>query len=174
MFQFYVGYCIMLVTVLTNKGGNIIFDNNKKIILRLLLGIFVICSMLSSCGKTNKNIDTDADILESPSSEQVVKVEYVEGKAGIENVTIEDGKINFQIRNLTTDNILLTAYLEYVRLENKEETGHYSLDCEGINIAANDIGDMVSFDPQKPLGNEGIIKIKVLVFENEKDNYNRE
>lgn len=114
MFQFYVGYCIMLVIVLTNKGGNIIFDNNKKIILRLLLGIFVICSMLSSCGKTNKNIDTDADILESPSSEQVVKVEYVEGKAGIENVTIEDGKINFQIRNLTTDNILLTAYLEYI------------------------------------------------------------
>lgn len=164
-----------------------------KMIKKLLFigAVYVIIGlMLSACGKKNsqkqndlnisnsQNIDIGEDILESPSSEQGDKSNYrlevIEGKAGIENVTIESGQINFQIRNLTTDNILLTAYLEYVRLENGEETGDYSMDCEGINISVNDISDMLSFNPQKPLGKEGIIKIKELVFENEKDNYNRE
>lgn len=154
----------------------------KKILI-IVAVIVIMCLMLSACRKTNsknqdsQNNDINTDIIESPSSEQddnYYKLETVEGKVAIENVTIEGGQINFQIKNLTTDNTLLTAYLEYVRLENKKETGHYSMDCEGINIEPNDISDILSFNPQKPLGKEGIIKIKVLVFENEKDNYNRE
>jgi len=151
----------------------------KEVIIKMIKKIFllgamsvIICSMLLSCGK----IDIATDISEPPILKQDDKFNYktegVEGKVSIENVTIEGGMINFQIKNLATDNMLVSAYLEYVRLENGEEKGHYPMDCDILNIPANDISNVLSFNPQKPLGKEGIIRVKVLVFENEEDNYN--
>jgi len=153
----------------------------KEVIIKMIKKIFllgamsvIICSMLLSCGK----IDIATDISEPPILKQDDKFNYktegVEGKVSIENVTIEGGMINFQIKNLATDNMLVSAYLEYVRLENGEEKGHYPMDCDILNIPANDISNVLSFNPQKPLGKEGIIRVKVLVFENEEDNYNIE
>jgi len=154
---------------------------SKEVIIKMIKKIFligamsvIICSILLISKVQNSNIATD--ISEPPILKQDDKFNYktegVEGKVSIENVTIEGGTINFQIKNLATDNMLVSAYLEYVRLENGEEKGHYPMDCDILNIPANDISNVLSFNPQKPLGKEGIIRVKVLVFENEEDNYN--
>lgn len=160
----------------------------KKI---LLIGIVSVgtCVILLACGQANNSkIDLDTsnsynnNITESDSEsissgrngESNYKAEDVDGKAGIKSIIIENGQIYFQIKNLTTDNTLLSAYLEYVRLENGKEGAHYPLDCDMLNLVANDISDIISFNPQKPLGENGVIRIKELIFENSKDNYNGE
>ncbi|EHL07733.1 hypothetical protein HMPREF0322_01627 [Desulfitobacterium hafniense DP7] len=160
----------------------------KKIVL--IGAVFIlICSMLSACGKVSNNKQNASDISSSQNSNIKAntdsssleqddkthhKAEGVEGKASIENISVKGGKIDFQIKNLTIDNRLRSAYLEYVPLKEGEEKEPYPLDCDKLNIPAHDISDVFSFNPQKPLGREGIIRIKKLVFENGKDNYSTE
>lgn len=167
----------------------VIIKMMKKI---LLIGtvFIIICSILSACKEMSNNKQNDldtsnsrksnihVDISKSPNSGREDKGNYntegVEGKASIENVIIDGGQINLQIKNLTMDNILISAYLEYIRLENGKKIGNYPLDCDLLNIPSNGISDTIVFNPQKPLGKEGIIKIRVLVFKDEKDNYKME
>jgi hypothetical protein len=143
--------------------------------------LIIICSILSACTQISNNKQNNSDTSHSPNSnydEKYTESQYtkedIEGKASIENVIIDKGQINLQIKNLTTDNILVSAYLVYIRLEKGKEMGVYSLDCELLNLSSNDISDTIIFNPQKPLGKEGIIKITELVFSNEKDNYKKE
>lgn len=125
----------------------------------------------------SKNSDTvETEVSKSPVSTTQedgtnYNAEEIEGKARIDNVKINDGQINLQIKNLTSDNLLITAYLEYVRVEDGKEMGVYSLDAEMLNIPSNGVSDNIVFYPQKPLGKVGFIRIKELIFKNEKDNY---
>lgn len=120
-----------------------------------LVGVVLIvcCLMLSAC------------------EQNTYKAEEVKGKARIEDVKLIDGQINLRIKNLTSDNVLVTAYLEYVLIRDGKEVRAYSLDAEMLNIPANGMSDNIIYNPQKPLGKVGIIKIKELIFEDEKDNY---
>jgi translation initiation factor RLI1 len=149
----------------------------KKIVLAGAISI-IISIILISCEKVNKNDDFTYH-LESNGYEQKEESNYttenIEGKASIENVKIKGREISFQIRNLTTDNAIVSAYLEYVRLKNNSiEDAHYPLDCDKLEIPANDVSEMITFNPQKILGKNGVIRIKMLVFENEKDDYTME
>lgn len=136
----------------------------------------IICLMLMACGNLADNAgNSGADATKPFVSQQFNhKAEGVAGKAGIENIVVENGQISFRIKNLTTDNKLLSAYLEYVRLEDGKEMGRYPLDCDVLNLQPNTISEAIFFNSQKPLGKEGILRIKTLIFANEKDNYKAE
>ena len=97
----------------------------------------------------------------------------IDGKASIERVIVEDGEISIQLKNQTEENVLLFAHLEYVRRENGKEFLPIRLDFEGLELQAGK-SEKLTWDPQKPLGNTGSIKIKELVFQDDKDNYKSE
>ncbi|WP_072904096.1 hypothetical protein [Hathewaya proteolytica] len=154
----------------------------------LLIGIIFICIslMLSACAPVSTNKDdsqisssdksnageTQSESLDSINIEESnYKSEDLLGKVILEKLVIDKGQISFQIRNLTKDNILLSAYFEYTRLEDGKQYSSYPLDCDKLKISAGDVSSTISFNPQKPLGKHGIVKIKQLIFEDNKDNY---
>lgn len=99
--------------------------------------------------------------------------ENVDEKAGIERVIVDDGEISIQLKNLTKENVLLFAHLEYVRRENGKEFSPIRLDFEGSKLQAGK-SETLTWNPQKPLGKAGSLKIKELIFQDSKDNYKSE
>lgn len=96
--------------------------------------------------------------------------EDVDGRVGIEKVTVENGEISIKLKNQTKDNTLLFAHLEYVRIEDGKAFSPIRLDFDGPKLEAGK-SEELTYSPQKPTGRTGEIKIKELVFQNDKDNY---
>lgn len=154
----------------------------KKIITYLAI---VICLLLSSCATKSNTINTtsNTDSIESTASESKAsgnidnsfnyKLENIFQKASIEDLVVNNNSISFKIRNTTDDNELLSAYLEYVRLKDGKEYTSYRLDLDKLNIPAGHISDTMHFNPQKPLGSAGVVRIKALIFKDSKDDYIR-
>lgn len=154
----------------------------KKIITYLAI---VICLLLSSCTTKSNTINTtsNTDSIESTASESKAsgnidnsfnyKLEDISQKASIEGLVVNNNIISFKIRNTTDDNELLSAYLEYVCLKDGKEYASYRLDLDKLNIPAGHFSDTMHFNPQKPLGSVGGIRINALIFKDSKDDYIR-
>lgn len=112
----------------------------------------------------NQSNGISTNVIESASADVVES-------ASIENIMVEHREISFQVKNLTTDNILISAYFEYVRLDGEKEQAGYPFRWDKLNLAPSDTSDIVVFNPQKALGNYGSIRFTHLIFEDEKDNY---
>ena len=133
-------------------------------ILILLLTILTV-----ACEKNNVNNKNESDT----TIESVVKGESLDGKATISSINISKGEISFKIENLTQDNTLLSAYLEYTCIRDGDEIYSSNLDAEFIYIDSGSISDIISFTPQKILvGDEIVIKFRAIQFMDDKDNYN--
>lgn len=154
----------------------------KKIITYLAI---VICLLLSSCANKSNTINgtSNTDSIDPKASKSKAsgnidnsfnyKLENIFQKASIEDLVVNNNSISFKIRNTTDDNELLSAYLEYVRLKDGKEYASYRLDLDKLNIPAGHFSDTMHFNPQKPLGSVGGIRINALIFKDSKDDYIR-
>ena len=149
----------------------------KKIIT---YSAIVICLLLSSCATKSNTINStsNTDSIDPKASGNIdnsfnYKLEDIFQKASIEDLVVNNNSISFKIRNTTDDNELLSAYFEYVRLKDGKEYTSYQLDLDKLNIPAGHISDTMHFNPQKPLGSAGVVRIKALIFKDSKDDYIR-
>ena len=99
--------------------------------------------------------------------------ENVDGKVSIETASVKDGEIRIRFKNQTKDNVLLSAHFEYARTENGTEVSSIRLDYDGPGLDAGQ-SETVAWNPQKPLGKTGTIKILELAFQNNQDDYTSE
>lgn len=134
--------------------------------------------MLASCTKKNNNdislnkSSTTPTNVSTQDTSNKYKGEIIQGKAKIKDIKVENGEVTLRIENLTSDNVLVSAYLEYVFLKDGKELSRFPLDAESINVSSNNSHE-IAFKPQKYSQNGGVIKIKELIFKDHKDNYKR-
>lgn len=136
----------------------------KKLVYLLALLCFLIA--ITACSKKEENKK------ESKINEIDISGEEIEGKASIDSIKTESGHIKLKIKNLTSDNKLLSAYMTYTCYDsNNEELSSNNLDADSIEITPGEVSEELDFVPPVLNGSKIVVTFRSLSFEDTKDNY---
>ena len=136
-----------------------------------------LCIVLTGCASSHnkKNImdknENAENEVESKNSDKICTAIGVPGKVEIVSLEIELRSLRLQIKNLTVDNTLVSAYFEYTRIKNNGELLRVPLYCDKINLPAGETSEEILFEPQKYFDSQGEVRIICLVFSDDKDDY---
>lgn len=139
----------------------------KKKVYLLVLFCLLLC--ITGCNKkTEKQKKTGGDAID-------ISGEKIEDKASIDSIKIESGHIKLQINNLTSDNKLLSAYMTYTCYDsNDEELSSNNLDADSLGIGPGELSTEIDFAPPILNGSKIVVTFRSLIFENSKDNLERQ
>lgn len=146
----------------------------KKLVCLLTL----LCLLLSIAGcnkKVEKQKETKPNTID-------ISGEEIEGKASIDSIKTESGHIKLKIKNLTSDNELLSAYMTYTCYDsNNEELSSNNIDVDSLGIGPDSLGigpgevsEEFDFEPPVLNGSKIVVTFRSLVFKDSKDNFDLE
>ncbi|WP_455716966.1 hypothetical protein [Anaerosporobacter sp.] len=139
----------------------------KKLVCLLTL----LCLILPVAG-CNKKVEKQK---ETATNTIDISGEEIEGKASIDSIKTESGHIKFKIKNLTSDNKLLSAYMTYTCYDaNNEELSSSNMDADYVGIGPGEVSEEIDFAPPVLNGTKIIVTFRGLGFENSKDNFELE
>lgn len=148
-------------------GKRINHNKIKLILISLLLMGLVACgprqikSSIPKAGQSKTRQDQVA------SNYQAIGVD---GKVSL-GVRVKNGEMHIEIQNLVPDNVLASAYLEYIRTDGDKSYDPVPLDADMINLSGGASSDTLVYVPQKTVGKEGFVQVKALVYKNSIDDY---
>lgn len=137
--------------------------------MKKLVCLFTLLCLLLSIVGCNKKVEkqkaTETNAIDISGQE-------IEGKASIDSIKTESGHIKLKIKNLTSDNKLLSAYMTYTCYDsNNEELSSNNLDADYVGIGPGEVSEEIEFTPPVLNGSKIVVTFRSLGFEDSKDNF---
>lgn len=138
----------------------------KKLILWALIGIISVT--LYSCSSLDSKLNN-----EDTSLSKVIKLDQVEDRASITDVSIVDTTITFTLNNLAPDSAITAGSFQYIfRDKEKDKEITIPLNCEGMEIFSGSKFTF-NFNTLRPLPDSGTMNIKSVTFQDSKYDINK-